>query len=30
MTLAIDIKHRLGGFALDVQFETGRGLVALF
>ena len=30
MTLAIDIKHRLGAFALDVQFETGSGLIALF
>ena len=30
MTLEIDIKHRLGAFALDVQFETGNGLIALF
>jgi molybdate transport system ATP-binding protein len=30
MTLAIDIKHRLGEFPLDAQFETGGGLVALF
>jgi molybdate transport system ATP-binding protein len=30
MTLAIDIKHRLGKFVLDARFETGSGLVALF
>jgi molybdate transport system ATP-binding protein len=30
MTLAIDIKHRLGDFALDARFETGGGLVSLF
>jgi molybdate transport system ATP-binding protein len=30
MTLAIDIRHRLGSFLLDAQFETGSGLVALF
>jgi molybdate transport system ATP-binding protein len=30
MTLAIDIRHRLGTFLLDAQFETGGGLVALF
>lgn len=30
MTLAVDIRHRLGGFALDAQFETGGGLIALF
>jgi molybdate transport system ATP-binding protein len=30
MTLAIDIKHRLGTFLLDAQFETVGGLVALF
>ncbi|MGH6815085.1 MAG: ATP-binding cassette domain-containing protein, partial [Hyphomicrobiaceae bacterium] len=30
MTLAIDIKHRLGSFLLDVRFETGSGLIALF
>jgi len=30
MTLAIDIKHRLGTFLLDAEFETGGGLVALF
>ena len=30
MTLALDIKHRLGAFELDAQFETAGGLVALF
>jgi molybdate transport system ATP-binding protein len=30
MTLAIDIRHRLGAFRLDVKFTTGSGLVALF
>jgi molybdate transport system ATP-binding protein len=30
MTLAIDIKHRLGSFLLDAQFEAGSGLIALF
>ncbi|HVY41405.1 MAG TPA: molybdenum ABC transporter ATP-binding protein [Hyphomicrobiaceae bacterium] len=30
MTLAVDIKHRLGDFLLDARFETGSGLVALF
>ena len=30
MTLAIDIRHRLGTFLLDAQFETGGGLIALF
>ncbi len=30
MTLAIDIKHRLGTFLLDARFETGGGLIALF
>jgi molybdate transport system ATP-binding protein len=30
MTLAIDIRHRLGTFQLDAQFEAGKGLVALF
>ncbi len=30
MTLAIDIRHRLGDFALEACFETGSGLVALF
>jgi molybdate transport system ATP-binding protein len=30
MTLAIDIKHRLGSFQLDAKFETAGGLVALF
>lgn len=30
MTLAIDIRHRLGDFALDARFATDGGLVALF
>ena len=30
MTLAIDIRHRLGTFLLDARFETGGGLIALF
>jgi molybdate transport system ATP-binding protein len=30
MTLAIDIRHRLGTFLLDARFETGDGLIALF
>ena len=30
MTLAVDIRHRLGSFALDARFETGSGLIALF
>ncbi len=30
MTLAIDIRHRLGDFLLDARFETGSGLIALF
>ena len=30
MTLAIDVRHRLGSFQLDSRFETGSGLVALF
>jgi len=25
MTLAIDIKHQLGGFHLDARFEAGGG-----
>jgi molybdate transport system ATP-binding protein len=29
MTLAVDIKHRLGDFLLDARFETGDGLIAL-
>ncbi|HJU32821.1 MAG TPA: molybdenum ABC transporter ATP-binding protein [Hyphomicrobiaceae bacterium] len=29
MTLAIDIRHTLGDFRLDAQFETGGGLTAL-
>jgi molybdate transport system ATP-binding protein len=30
MSLVVDIRHRLGGFALDVQFKAGGGLIALF
>jgi molybdate transport system ATP-binding protein len=30
MTLALDIRHRLGDFRLDARLETGGGLVALF
>ena len=30
MTLAIDIRHKLGEFLLDARFETGSGLIALF
>jgi molybdate transport system ATP-binding protein len=30
MTLAVDITHRLGNFLLDVSFEAGGGLIALF
>lgn len=30
MTLAVDIRHRQGAFQLDLRFETGGGLVALF
>lgn len=30
MTLAIDIRHRLGSFQLDARFETDGGLTALF
>ena len=30
MTLAVDIKHRLGRFLLDVRFEASSGLIALF
>src|SRR5262245_7437058 len=29
MTVAVDIRHRLGDFALDARFETADGLVAL-
>src|SRR5215470_2311085 len=28
--LEVDIEHRLGAFALDVHFRSGRGLTALF
>ena len=28
--LEVDIEHRLGSFALDVHFRSGRGLTALF
>ena len=30
MSLAIDIRHRLGSFVLDARFEAGGGLVSLF
>ena len=30
MTLAVNIRHRLGDFDLDSRFETGAGLIALF
>jgi molybdate transport system ATP-binding protein len=30
MTVAIDIKHRLGSFLLDARFEAEGGLIALF
>ena len=30
MTLAVDIRHRLGDFRLDARFETDGRLVALF
>jgi molybdate transport system ATP-binding protein len=30
MTLAVDVRHRLGAFELDVAFESGGGLTALF
>jgi molybdate transport system ATP-binding protein len=30
MTVAIDLRHRLGGFSLDVRFESEGGLTALF
>src|SRR5262245_24496700 len=30
MTLAVDIRHRLGNFQLEASFTTGGGLVALF
>jgi molybdate transport system ATP-binding protein len=30
VTLAVDIKHRLGSFVLDAQFKAGGGLIALF
>jgi molybdate transport system ATP-binding protein len=30
MTLAVDIKHRLGRFLLDVRFDANSGLIALF
>jgi molybdate transport system ATP-binding protein len=30
MTLAVDIRHRLGNFQLDASFTTAGGLVALF
>ncbi len=30
MTLTLDVKHRLGAFALDAQFTAGKGVTALF
>ena len=30
MTLAVDIRHRLGAFRLDASFESGGRLTALF
>src|SRR5215470_9163528 len=30
MTLAVDIRHRLGAFQLDARFEAEGGLIALF
>jgi molybdate transport system ATP-binding protein len=30
VSLAIDIRHRLGSFVLDARFEAGGGLVSLF
>lgn len=30
MTLAVDLRHRLGAFTLEAAFETGGGLTALF
>ncbi len=30
MSLAVDIRHRLGSFLLDARFEAGGGLIALF
>jgi molybdate transport system ATP-binding protein len=30
MTLAVDITHKLGAFALDAHFSAERGLIALF
>jgi molybdate transport system ATP-binding protein len=30
MSVAVDIKHRLGGFLLDARFEADGGLIALF
>ena len=30
MTLAVDVRHRLGAFALDAAFESGGRLTALF
>jgi molybdate transport system ATP-binding protein len=30
MTLAVDIRHRLGNFLLDVKFEAEGGLITLF
>ncbi|WP_299623700.1 molybdenum ABC transporter ATP-binding protein [uncultured Tateyamaria sp.] len=30
MTLSVALQHRFGGFDLDVRFEAGRGVTALF
>ncbi|MEL7092781.1 MAG: molybdenum ABC transporter ATP-binding protein, partial [Pseudomonadota bacterium] len=30
MTLSVDITHRAGDFALDIAFEAGAGVTALF
>jgi molybdate transport system ATP-binding protein len=30
LVLEVDIEHRLGAFALDIHFASGRGLTALF
>ncbi|WP_299655064.1 molybdenum ABC transporter ATP-binding protein [uncultured Tateyamaria sp.] len=30
MTLSVSLRHRFGGFALDVAFEAGPGVTALF
>ena len=30
MSLSVEIKHRFGDFALEVAFEAGAGVTALF